>query len=647
MPDLVRKPEVDPERIDEGDNLHLGTWVWVYNHKPENGSDEIEGWLGCIVHVGSNYVKVEEPHTSRNSYHSERIHKDDISELLKIEPDPDSVIGKYIKEYKGEVQSLLGEAKRLVESLGLSTHMLPGGEDVSSRALVLVSETPDIKSHKNALVKAKDKTLPDIFKKIKENNSELVRWMSAKALPMMAMAGQTRHAVDDIEDRVFTIELYAGLLEEIELVRKGKPAGLDDKLHVMQRRCYMDEECLLGYKTGGIDITNLGQFDKWLSKKTNLERVLPFPRCMVAFQVRRYVKEREWDGTFGGVFIKVQLDQQDKLTFLYIRNGKRLYRLNTELTFGSKIFPDRDQYVLSENMWAKMFANKVEELVPDREYQDTLKTLKKRERERKQKEKKWKKKNPGRDGFHNPYMNYGVDFDKDVLRGYEPYDPTSVYYDDIHRKVERQIKQYNRIAVIVQGLLDRSKVLHPHPPAKLWTLEGFAAAVELVYDADRVLYAGETPDFGAYREKCNESMKQGSVTVGQEEYWEKKEAVKYMNGPCAPTNYIVKRHQPSGNPGPGFLARIDRWASRVRKATYRWERERQTYQWYYRQRTGPIQTGVVVPASQLFNVDAYQPGDYKQFFEDPRTRAGYLKWSEMLLAAEEYHAGNLKVDQEK
>ncbi len=65
--------------------------------------------------------------------------------------------------------------------------------------------------------------------------------------------------------------------------------------------------------------------------------------------------------------------------------------------------------------------------------------------------------------------------------------------------------------------------------------------------------------------------------------------------------------------------------------------------YYYSKKEGPIQTGVTVPASELFNVDAYKPGDFKQFYVDPRTRAGYLQWVEMLLAAEEYHAGNLKV----
>jgi len=53
-----------------------------------------------------------------------------------------------------------------------------------------------------------------------------------------------------------------------------------------------------------------------------------------------------------------------------------------------------------------------------------------------------------------------------------------------------------------------------------------------------------------------------------------------------------------------------------------------------------------VPADKLFNVSAYKIGDYKQFFLDPRTRAEYLRWAPMLLAAEEYHAGTKKLKRE-
>jgi hypothetical protein len=44
----------------------------------------------------------------------------------------------------------------------------------------------------------------------------------------------------------------------------------------------------------------------------------------------------------------------------------------------------------------------------------------------------------------------------------------------------------------------------------------------------------------------------------------------------------------------------------------------------------------------LAEFHAYKPGDFHQFFDDPRTHADYLEWAPFLLAAEEYHAGNRK-----
>ena len=47
--------------------------------------------------------------------------------------------------------------------------------------------------------------------------------------------------------------------------------------------------------------------------------------------------------------------------------------------------------------------------------------------------------------------------------------------------------------------------------------------------------------------------------------------------------------------------------------------------------------------ARLFNVSAYKPGDFHMFFDDPRTREEYLEWAPLLLSAEEYHAGRMKV----
>ncbi len=43
------------------------------------------------------------------------------------------------------------------------------------------------------------------------------------------------------------------------------------------------------------------------------------------------------------------------------------------------------------------------------------------------------------------------------------------------------------------------------------------------------------------------------------------------------------------------------------------------------------------PVDELLNVSAYQKGDFKIFFADPRTRGEYLRWAPLLMAAEKWH----------
>ncbi len=50
-----------------------------------------------------------------------------------------------------------------------------------------------------------------------------------------------------------------------------------------------------------------------------------------------------------------------------------------------------------------------------------------------------------------------------------------------------------------------------------------------------------------------------------------------------------------------------------------------------------INCNLVIPSDAVLNVSAYKPGMFKQFFNDPRTRADYLKWAPLLLRAEEWH----------
>lgn len=56
----------------------------------------------------------------------------------------------------------------------------------------------------------------------------------------------------------------------------------------------------------------------------------------------------------------------------------------------------------------------------------------------------------------------------------------------------------------------------------------------------------------------------------------------------------------------------------------------------------PIPCTFTVTDDKLFCIDAYKLGDYKKFFNDPRTREDYFEWAPMLLTAEEYIHGKIK-----
>jgi hypothetical protein len=624
--DIVIHTVPDPVRTEREAFLVVGQWYWVKRdvNDADDDDDDADVWLGCITTIGSNYAELTSVHEGYT-----RVHFDEFDAQCTLEPDPDRVFQGQIDKYQAQAKALMEEIHALTAQLGIAPRAeLYNTSDEQSQALVVAHGTKDAQEYKEALIKAQKKTLPDLFQKVKETHEQLARWMQGKLIPMRATTTQLKEQTKRIEDRIFTVELYAGLVESLVQVCEGAPASNDTKLHLHQRRHYMDEECLLDYKAGGMEFKDLKAFDRWLGKKKNFNRILPFPRSLVAFRVRRDQKEHTFTSLYS--FIRFLLkDDLDKKTFLYLRNGEQLWRLETGIDFGKRLFPDKalSTTLGTGELWFKEFAGRVDEIISDAAHQGLLEDQKQAKKEYKAELAAWNKlSKQEQDGRCKPYY-------------YEPHDrwekltPDSVYYDDACRKIAAEAMQHNRVAVVLQGILDRSPALHPHPPWQLWTPEGFTNALELHYDQTRALTSGAAPDFEAYRAKLNASIRRGSTTVGQDDAWERAMAEKYNEE----HKWSDKQyHTPHGNPGPGLVATVTKLSHDKKRATFEWLRERRSYQrWGNR---GDIKTRFTCAVSDLLNVDAYQPGDFLQFYSDPRTRAQYLKWAPLLLTAENYKA---------
>lgn len=653
--------------------IGIGEWYWVKSngsHWCEKTGKRIDGeyeWLGCAMEIGSNYALMNEPEEDGCGYITSRIHFDNVFAKLRHEPNVERVIKERISYFQEKAKQHLAEVKDITARLGVSKQLKLSNAPIAEAGtgLMAMSGQHDIKEYEASLVRAEKEELPALFEAIKKASSKVAKWMGAEMLPMKAQTRIMKGSIGEIKDRIFNVSLYAGLIEHIVQCKKGEPAAFAEKLHVMQRLLFMDEECLLNYRVGGMEFNDIGAFDEWIAEPDNFERILPFQRCMVAMRVRRHKKDRDWQGSIKILMNNIQNARSDKWTYLYIRNGENLYRLGSDsFEFDGAsdlIFPDKAIFNPSEPMMVKDESFGKFAMISVSDFELRCKEQKEKEENFYQWNKNhpldtWKDYDPKEEKHgeprikwlweqSNPYRNwnsYGIRF---VPSEWHPFNDSYVYYDDCVKQMADRIKKYNRIALLIQGLFDRSEILHPHPPVKTWEPEGFGAAIELVYDGSLVLHSGAEPDIEAYISGCNASLGADSVVIGQEDYWMEKEAEKE----CArrdkdwrdKSEYRPERFTPYGNNGPGYVAKMASLKNRSGKAVFTWNRERRTSDYYAGKQHGdPIRASITVPVSRLFNVSAYTPGDFKQFFRDPRTRAKYLMWAPMLIAAEEYWAGN-------
>lgn len=742
-----------------GDQVPLGSWWWLKVRQKEGSSsitatkDGTEEMLVCVVGLGSNYARVKTP-----SGHSWRLHLEDLfPDVCRPCPNYRDVIRGHIDESRREISDLMGKVQEVTAQIGLRQE--GASLDEAQTALATLSATDDAKAYEKALVKAKDETLPALFNQIEGASNELKMWMKAELLPVHAMANKAKSVIKEVEDRIFNVEIYAGISEEAILVRDGEPAPATEKLRVFQNLLYMDEECLLDYRGGGLDFSKEKDFDRWLAKKANADRILPFPRCLVAMQVRRYTKDRSEDARYQGLLgahIKFEHEQFDKKTYLFVRNGDRIFRINSQMDFKRLIFPSRGEFS-AEPLMFKPGSWSSDEItfITVRDYEARVK----KEEEREEKHRAWMRENPywpwrmktrrekwlawkeertaarqkryeermeargkthtvvhtikpskgeygtvdyveavteeveeplydsvfeeqvpdktnwrrreheafkchGDFRYHwereSPYHPSNVE-DRESTDGWEPFDSRSTGFDEAKACLDRKIKEWNRVSLVVQGLYDRSNLLDPHPPVRLWDPKGFEAAVDLIYDGEHAIHMGEPPDFEAYRRRTLETLGQGSVTIGQQAAWarkvrEKEQERRNRDDRLDGDDAIVKSWWlPKGEKGPGFVAEVALWRPNKREAVFRFERyaERATVWkesknrpgWGHKIR-GKVKETLTVPADDLFNVSAYRPGDYKQFFQDPRTRRDYMQWAPLLLTAEDWHAGKTNKEAE-
>lgn len=639
---LSEKPELE-ELNNSSFEYTLGQWVyWIEKDGVER--------LGCITHIGSNNIEIYAPKRD-NSQYWDRIHVKELNERVRKCEDPERQIQQRVNVTKANIDHIMGEIREVCRLIGVSpSQMITEHQETNSTALAIMNASVNPDDLKNSLVKAKEKTLPDLYSQLEEEHLNLAQWMGAEALALQCQVGSLNNIISEIEDKIFNVSLYAGLAENIVQICEGAVAGRDEKLRLLQRRLYMDEECLMDYDAGGMDISNLEAFDNWLARSHNRDRILPFQKCIVTMRVRRKRKEREARSAIDA-WVNLNLAKHDTMTFMFMRNGDNLYRMNTDINFGEFFFPSSDEFDKNEPQmvsgWRSRFS-----FMGISEYNvltEQYKHEKAEYDEKRQKYKQWEENNPGQKVNDNPYREWYWSFHFSGHSNFHPegwkvLEPDFLYYDEAMQEVSDRVRQFNRVALVVQGILDRSPTFQPHNPVKLWTAEGFEF-LDLVYDASGVLTYGDAPDFEDYAEKLRQEITPDSILMGQQQFYKEQQAEKEIIRRENCPHYRFSEYErelseflPKGDPGPTDFVSPAKIIKKSR-IKFEWMRERRRRSSVYEDwgDVPQIKASCTVPIENLFNVSAYKPGDFKQFFQDPRTREKYLRWAPVLMACEDYH----------
>lgn len=571
-------PATDAIRMeDQLSSVAIGQYYWHEDDDNDirDGSTGIikddykegERKLWCVIHIASNHIEVSRPSDYGTSHR--QVHFDTFLNEFIYEPNYVEILQRQAAEIQSQINEKMGDM--IEEGRNLCLLRKTGIEEGEEKSTLPAPVVIDPKKYKAELVEFKT-DLPQKHKEIDELSEDLSGVYAMMVMGQKANLEKVKKALNVVDDKIFTVELYCGLLEEAHLIRDGEPALSSEKLTIRQQLLFMDEEALLNYKHGGMDFGDIKQFDEWCAQDENINRVLPEQRGIVAFRVRRNAKD--WKGELDA-WACASWDKANKKTYLLIRNGEKIYRIETDIDFSPRLIPFRDEI---DNALMEEKTRQIPYKKDDPRYKE----------------------------------DWPWNYDEETY--YEVVTPDDFSYDDYVEKADNAIKHYNRMIILIQGLLDRSIVFAPHPPIKMTDSASVAKHVVLKRTEEDGLLPHETIDWKEWLTEKNKSVKIGSwIYSGAKD--EKQRGWSVNSRPL----YIQ-------------VTKIKRDKSEIRVSWpmgEMWNR----YDGYYQ---STKMCHLWIPFDKFINIEAYEIGDYKQFLCDYRQKGRYLEWAPYLLRAEDW-----------
>jgi hypothetical protein len=291
---------------------------------------------------------------------------------------------------------------------------------------------------------------------VKNKTTALQEFLKEQQAIMAAKMGALNKQIKLATEAISVLQTYLGTHEEIVNIKKGTPAAADTIIHMRQLLLFMDEECTIAAEEGGIDCESIEQFDKWLCDPKHRDQVIPEQKAIVALKIRRTSKEYkdEWESSVKNA--------ANRMVYILIRNGENLYRIYTELRLGGVLFPTKDEF---------------EEF------------------------------------FYEKRFNWDKHKDERISMT-----PGSRSYMQAMEKAESVQREYFKVLILIQGILDRTKIFEPMPIPELrvniCNLEDCTKYIAFIYDAENLLTCGKLT-YDEWLKNANSKINVGIRVIGK------------------------------------------------------------------------------------------------------------------------------------
>ncbi len=285
--------------------------------------------------------------------------------------------------------------------------------------------------------------------------NKLKALMSEQSRALAIKVKEIEELAKRANEAIWTINLYLGKEEEIVRLVEGKPAPAEQKITLRQEVRYMDEECGVWAEADGIDARSVGQFDDWL---------IAHPKNLMQVLpedkgiAALHIRRKPKD--YKDPWLNKDMNEANLYwTYLLIRNGENVYRIYIDLNVGQHLFPTRGEF---ENMfwrWDEEAGEKV------------------------------------------------------------PLKPGSKEWNAAMNRSEARQKHYMRVLLVLQGLIDRTKIFQPMPVDRINLSDPRHCDewINLIYEIENVLTDGK-PNFDEWQAEINEQIDVGCRIIGVFDY---------------------------------------------------------------------------------------------------------------------------------